>query len=96
MENTRVWVGASGKNSVFVSLVLSGAHLLVGAWFIGFSKLKQQHFIKFQRSNLHLICLLSRSERDKRRETCLLFMKADLISREVPKIHDSRFSQQYS
>ena len=32
-EDTRVWVGASGENSVFVSLILSGAHLLVGAWF---------------------------------------------------------------
>lgn len=34
-EKTGVWVGASNENSVFVSLVLSGAHLLVamGAWF---------------------------------------------------------------
>ena len=33
VEDTSVWVGASGENSFFVSLILSGAHLLAGAWF---------------------------------------------------------------
>ena len=35
-EETGVWVGASNENSVFVGLVLSGAYLLVGAWFYWF------------------------------------------------------------
>lgn len=32
-EETGVGVGASGENSVFVSLALSGAHLLMGSLF---------------------------------------------------------------
>lgn len=32
-EETGVGMGASGENSVFVSLALSGAHLLMGSLF---------------------------------------------------------------